>query len=170
MRLMMSLCMLLAPSLGLAGDVLERVAEHQRAARIGFIVGASAPVFMLAATAMNPEASVGVRAGVASVGVAGSAVGLSLLGRRSMKAGVLLDLSGGGGAVTLFFDIVTVAVGTHYVLIGQNPSSAAAYLIGSGGALAAGGLQLRRNQYTTEMRTDPRVYVTPTGAGITGRF
>lgn len=170
MRWIVSALMLLAPSLGLAGDSLERAAEHQRTARIGFIIGASAPALVLAATVMEPEAAGAAQPAVAAVGVAGSAVGLTLLGRRSMKAGTLLDLSGGGGAVTLFFDIAAVALGTHYVLAGQNTSSATGYLIGSAGALAAGGLQLRRNRFISEMRTDPRVYITPTGAGITAQF
>ncbi len=170
MRWFVGVWMLLAPALGWAGDSLERAAEHQRTARIGFIIGASAPMLVLAATALEPEAAGAAQPAVAAVGVAGSAVGLTLLGRRSMKAGALLELSGGGGAVTLFFDIAALALGTHYVLAGQSASSATGYLIASTGALTAGGLQLRRNQFISEMRTDPRVYITPSGAGITGRF
>ena len=82
----------------------------------------------------------------------------------------MLDLSGGGGAVTLFFDIAAVAVGTHYVLVGQNPTSGLAYLTASAGGLVSGGLQLRRNRFIADMRTDPRVYITPTGPVLVGRF
>ena len=95
MRWFVGVLVLLLPSLGWAGDPLERAAEHQRTARIGFIIGASAPVLMLAATALEPESAGAAQPAVAAVGVAGSAVGLTLLGRRSMKAGALLDLSGG---------------------------------------------------------------------------
>ena len=134
------------------------------------VIGAAAPVFVMGSAAMGADAPGGARAGVAAVGVAGSAVGLSLLGRRSMKAASLLDLSGGGGAVTLFFDIAAVAVGTHYVIAGQNPTSGLAYLAASVGGVTAGGLQLRQNRFIADMRTDPRVYLTPTGAVLVGQF
>lgn len=170
MRWMLALMMLLLPLTGQADSWLERMEEHQKVARVGLVVGAVAPVFVMSSAAMGAEAPGGARAGVAAIGVAGSAVGLSLLGRRSMKAASLLDLSGGGGAVTLFFDIVAVAVGTHYVIAGQNPTSGMAYLAASAGGLTAGGLQLRQNRFIADMRTDPRVYLTPNGAVLVGHF
>ena len=170
MRWMLALVMLVQPLMGRADSRLERMEEHQRVARVGLVIGAAAPVFVMGSAAMGADAPGGARAGVAAVGVAGSAVGLSLLGRRSMKAASLLDLSGGGGAVTLFFDIAAVAVGTHYVIAGQNPTSGLAYLAASVGGVTAGGLQLRQNRFIADMRTDPRVYLTPTGAVLVGQF
>jgi hypothetical protein len=170
MRWFVGMWLLLAPAVGLADGRLERMEEHQRVARIGLVIGATAPTFVLAAAAMGEGTPVGARAGVAAVGVAGSAAGLTLLGRRSMKAATLLDLSGGGGAVALFFDIAAVATGTHYVIAGQSTASGMGYLIASAGALTAGGLQLRRSRFVADMRTDPRVLITPTGATVVGRF
>lgn len=170
MRWMMVLVMLVLPGMGNANSRLERMEEHQSAARVGLVVGVVAPLFVLGSASMGEGVPGGARAGVAAVGVAGSAVGLSLLGRRSMKAASMLDLSGGGGAVTLFFGIASVAVGSHYVIAGQNPTSGLVYLAASAGGATAGGLQLRQNRFIADMRTDPRVYLTPGGAVLVGQF
>ena len=153
-----------------ADSRLERSAEHQRLARAGLIIAAISPVFVLSASAMEGEGQGVERTSTAAVGVAGTAVGLTLLGRRSMRAAASLDLSGGGGAVTLCFDIAAVAAGTHYAIAGQNPTSGMSYLVASAGGLVAGGLQLRQNRFIAEMRTDPRVMITPTGVAVVGQF
>ena len=165
-----ALLLWMLPALATAGSGLERMEEHQRIARIGFVVGAVSPLLVLSTQGLDEETQRAAQLGIAMVGIGGSAVGLSLLGRRSMKAAVALDLTGTGGAVALFFDIVAVASGAHYMLAGQNPTSGIAYLVASAGALTAGGLQLRQNRFIADMRTDPRVYITPTELGVTFRF
>ena len=164
------LCMVLGLEAAQADTRLERMEAHQRIARAGWVISAASPVFMGAAVSMSAEGQPGLRAGVAAVGVAGSGVGLTLLGRRSMKAASMLDLSGGGGAVTLCFDIAAVAAGAHYVLAGQNSTSGLSYLVASAGGLTAGGLQLRQNRFIADMRTAPALLVTPTGVQVVGRF
>ena len=49
---MLALWVWMLSGVGLADSRLERMEEHQRIARTGFIIGAAAPVFVLSAQAM----------------------------------------------------------------------------------------------------------------------
>jgi hypothetical protein len=157
-----------------AGNELELFEEDQRIARYSFIVGASAPVLLAAGALLSEEQPI-TGGLIAGTGVAISAVSLPLLGRRSMLAGDHLDLTGGKGAIALFFGIGTLLSGTYYVAIDQSSVGAATYLACTAGALMLGGLQLRENRFVATMRTDPRssslrISPTPRGLLLTGTF
>lgn len=151
-----------------AGYSLEEFEQDQRFARYCFIAGASAPL-MLATSTLFREENPAAATTLSSTGVAISAVSLPLLGRRAMLAGDHLDLTGGKGAVALFFGIGTALSGAYYVAIDQNNASGFSYLAFSAASLTLGGLQLRQNSFVAEMRTDPnaRLYLRPSPGGLT---
>jgi len=172
-RWLLAACVWAWGGIAQAGNELELFEADQRLARYSFAVGASSPAFMVAGLLLgeeNPTAG----AIVGGVGVLGTAVSLPLLGRRSMLAADHLELTGGKGALTIFFSIGNILGGAYFLAVEPSNTAAVVYLASTGAALTLGGLQLRENRFVATMRTDPRtgLWLTPTpnGLALAGRF
>ena len=160
------------PGAAQAGSEEDAYEKDQRAASVGFLLGTASPLLIATGLTILTDADGEVTplgTGVAAVGAAGSAVGLPLLGRRSMLAAKHLGETGPMGAVSLFFGIGTVLTGGYAVVSGGNTSAEVAYLGCSAGALLTGGLQLRQNEFISDMRRPPpetRLLLAPTPQGV----